>query len=51
MYAAVSIDGFIATNDGDSDWVLDDELFEKIVNEHGCIALGCTTFSLYLDDH
>jgi len=47
IYVAVSADGFIATKDGNSDWVLDDELFEKNVKDFGCIALGHNTFKQY----
>ncbi len=45
--AAISIDGFIATPDGDSDWTCDDVLFEKICQDYGCVALGHTTFTQY----
>ena len=48
--AATSVDGFIATKDGNSDWVLDDAIFEKSVQDFGCIVLGNTTFEQYRDD-
>jgi len=47
LYAAVSVDGFVAREDGDSDWVQDDELFEHTAKEYGCVALGRTTFEQY----
>jgi len=50
LYAAISADGFIATKDGDSDWVKDDELFEKGVKEFGCVVLGRNTFRQYQGD-
>ena len=45
--AAVSVDGFISTLDGDSDWVLGEEIFDKLTAEYGCIAMGRTTFEQY----
>ena len=50
LYAAVSADGFICTKDGDSDWVLDDELFDKTVKDFGCVVVGHNTFNQYLGD-
>src|SRR5688572_6812562 len=49
QYNAISIDGFIATKDGDSDWVsdVDVESFEKAINESGCIIMGRKTFEQY----
>lgn len=44
---AISVDGFIAKSDGDSDWVVDDELFNKAIAEFGCILIGHTTFTQY----
>lgn len=49
--AAVSVDGFICTLDNDSDWVEDDEVFEKLVGDYSCIVLGRTTFEQYPDDY
>lgn len=50
LTAAVSLDGFIATEDGNSDWVLDDKLFDKITKDFGCVVLGRTTFEQYEGD-
>ena len=52
MYAAISIDGFIATEKGDSDWVseVDAELFENKIKEVGCLVIGKTTFEQYRGD-
>ncbi len=47
---AISLDGFLATKDGNSDWVLDDKVFEKAVSDYGCIVLGNKTFEQYKDD-
>lgn len=44
IYAAVSQDGFIARKNGDTDWVKDEELFEKMCRTYGVICLGRTTF-------
>ena len=42
--AATSIDGYIANNEGETDWVSDWELFEKTCKAYGCIAMGRTTY-------
>lgn len=49
LYMAVSIDGFIAKKDGDSDWVspVDSAIFEQKIKEKGCIVVGRRTFSQY----
>ena len=49
LYAAISIDGFIAKQDGDSEWVsdVDSENFMKNIHECGCIILGHRTFDQY----
>lgn len=44
VYAAISQDGFIARENGDTDWVKDEELFEQMCREYGVICLGKTTF-------
>jgi len=44
IQAAVSVDGFIARENGDTDWVQDLELFEQTSREYGCIAMGRTTY-------
>lgn len=52
LYNAISTDGFIATKDGNSDWVseVDVPLFEAQMAEKGCIVLGRTTFEQYLGE-
>jgi len=52
LYMAVSIDGFIAKKDGDSDWVSETDTinFEKKVAETGCIVVGNRTFKQYKDE-
>lgn len=49
LYMAISLDGFIATSDGDSDWVspVDSKEFEKQVAEAGCIVVGRRTFDQF----
>lgn len=44
LYAAVTADGFIAREDSSTDWVKDDELFEKTCREFGCVAMGHNTY-------
>ncbi|KXK09226.1 MAG: Dihydrofolate reductase [Microgenomates bacterium OLB22] len=52
LYMAISIDGFIAKSNGDSDWVseTDADLFEKSIHNAGCIILGHRTYKQYLHD-
>lgn len=50
IQAAISVDGFVAKSDGDSDWVQDSELFEQLVREYGCMCMGSTTFTQYEND-
>ena len=52
LYMAISIDGYIAKKDGDSDWVseVDSKIFEKKIEESGCIVVGRKTFDQYYDD-
>ena len=52
LYMAISIDGFIAKEDGDSDWVseVDSKMFEKKIEEAGCIVVGRKTFEQYYGD-
>ncbi|MGA3291613.1 MAG: dihydrofolate reductase family protein [Candidatus Microgenomates bacterium] len=52
LYMAVSIDGFIAKKDGDSDWVspVDSVNFEHKIKEKGCIFVGRRTFDQYQGD-
>ena len=52
LYNAISIDGFIATQDGDSEWVseVDVEYFEAEMERAGCIVVGRKTFDQYRDE-
>lgn len=52
LYMAISIDGFIAKKDGDSDWVspVDSANFEQKIKEKGCIIVGRRTFDQYQGD-
>lgn len=47
IYLAASLEGFIADAKGGTDWVADDELFEKTAREYGCICMGRTTYDEY----
>jgi dihydrofolate reductase len=47
---AVTLDGFIATLDGDSDWAADDEEFAALFNKIGCILIGRKTYEQYKGD-
>lgn len=49
LYMAISIDGFIAKRDGDSDWVspVDSANFEQKIKEKGCVIVGRRTFDQY----
>ncbi len=49
LHMSVSMDGFIAKLDGDSDWVspIDNDLFEKRYTEAGCIVMGRKTFEQF----
>lgn len=49
LYNAISIDGFIATPDGNSDWVAEADIpfFEKEIEKAGCIIIGRKTFEQY----
>ncbi len=51
LYNAISLDGFIARKDFDSDWVSpkDAEMFEAKCKEVGCIIVGRITFERYPD--
>lgn len=52
LYMAISIDGFIAKKNGDSDWVspVDSANFEQKIKEKGCIIVGRRTFDQYQGD-
>lgn len=52
LYMAISADGFIATKDGNSDWVSekDSQNFENKIKEKGCIVVGHRTFDQYQGD-
>jgi dihydrofolate reductase len=49
---AVTLDGYIAKADGDSDWVSeqDSELFRQLVQSCGCVIVGRRTYEQYKDD-
>lgn len=49
LYMAMTLDGFVAKKDGDSDWVspVDSKIFEQKIHEAGCIILGRKTFEQY----
>ncbi len=48
-YPAVTLDGFIATTDGNSDWVSpeDDRRFGKLIAKSGALIVGRHTFDQY----
>lgn len=52
VYCATSIDGFIATKDGDSDWVsrADTPYFEAEIKNAACIVIGGKTFRQFEGD-
>lgn len=52
LYMAISIDGFIAKKDGNSDWVspLDSVNFQQKIEEKGCLIVGRKTFDQYIGD-
>lgn len=47
LYPAITLDGFIAKSDGDSDWVTDGDLFEEKAQELGCVIVGKSTFDQF----
>jgi len=50
MQPAISLDGFIATPDGDSEsWVnpADEARYQAVVERCGCVIVGYTTFKQY----
>ncbi len=52
LYNAISADGFIATADGDSNWVssADETYFEREMKQAGCIVVGRKTFEQFKGD-
>lgn len=46
LYNAISIDGFIALPDGNSDWISDIDFpyLQQAIKESGCIVVGGKTF-------
>jgi len=49
---ALTLDGYIAKIDGDSDWVSDEdgEAFWKLIQQSGCVIVGRTTYEQYKGD-
>lgn len=49
LHLAISADGFIAKQDGNSDWVspIDEQLFTDRIKEAGCLVVGRKTFEQY----
>jgi len=49
LYAAISIDGFIATENGNSDWVseIDTPFFKAEMEKAGCIIIGRKTYEQF----
>lgn len=52
LYMATSADGFIATPDGNSDWVspVDTNNFLAAIKSAGCLIVGHTTYQQFLGD-
>lgn len=52
LYNAVSLDGFIARKNGDSDWVseVDTPNFEQQIQKAGAIIVGSNTYDQYYED-
>ena len=50
LYNAVSVDSFIATLDGDSNWAEDAAQFTELAQSCGCIVVGRKTFEQYQGD-
>ena len=51
LYMAISADGFIARNNGDSDWVSEnDSGFTEIMTKNGNVVVGRKTFDQYYRD-
>jgi dihydrofolate reductase len=49
FYPAISLDGYIAKSNGDSDWVTDEDeqIFAEEVARAGCVIVGRRTFEQY----
>ena len=49
LHMSISVDGYIAKTDGDSDWVskIDCDLFEQRYKEIGCVVVGKKTFNQF----
>lgn len=52
IYSAISVDGYLAKKDGDSNWVAEADIpeFEGKIAEVGCIVVGRKTFDQYLNE-
>jgi dihydrofolate reductase len=44
LYAAISLDGYIARMDGTTNWTKDDVQFEQLCREYKCIIMGRSTY-------
>ncbi len=46
---AITLDGYIARTNGDSDWVSDEDgkLFHKLIKNTGCVIVGRKTYEQY----
>lgn len=49
LHMSVSLDGYVATKDGNSDWVspVDEKLFTKRCKQAGCVIVGIKTYEQY----
>lgn len=52
LYNAISVDGYLARRDGDTNWVADADwkVFSNLVKENGCIVMGRKTMDTSGDD-
>ncbi len=52
LYMAISIDGFVAKNDDNTDWVSETDwgVFSKMVKNTGCIVMGRRTYEASGED-
>lgn len=52
LYMAISVDGYIAKKNNNTDWVCDTDwdVFSKMVKDAGCIVMGRKTYEVSGDD-